>query len=94
VDCPVVVEVCVAVTMSVVNGITVGLAELSLVVLVKVVVFLVVVESMVVSFVVVELGVGFFSGRVGFFVGIVTGLIGLPDGWSSSSTLLSLSCID
>jgi hypothetical protein len=43
VDCPVVVEGCVALTMSVVNGLTVGVAELSLVVLVNVVVFFVVV---------------------------------------------------
>lgn len=92
--CPVVVEGCVALTASVVNGVTVGLAELSLVVLVKVVVFLVVVGSVVVSFVVVELGIGLFSGREGFFVGNITGLIGLPVGCSSSSTLLSLSCID
>jgi hypothetical protein len=70
------------------------MAELSFVVLVKVAVFLVVVGSVVVSFVVAELGVGLFSGRVGFFVGNMTGLIGLLVGWSSSSTLLSLSCID
>jgi uncharacterized membrane protein required for colicin V production len=79
--------------MSVVSGLTVGLAEPPFVVLVNVV-FLVVVGSVVVNFAVVELGVGFFSGTVGFFVGNITGLIGLLVGWSSSSTLLSLSCID
>jgi ABC-type microcin C transport system permease subunit YejE len=79
--------------MSAVNGLTVGRIGLAFVVLVKTVLFLVVVGLD--AAVVVGLNVGLFSGTLGFFVGSVTGRIGFTVGmWSSSSTLLSLSCID
>jgi hypothetical protein len=48
-------------------------------VIVEVVLSFVAVGSVVI-FIVVELDVGFFSGTIGFFVGNMMGLIGLPIG--------------